>query len=185
MPLAIHSGPTRHRAVFMDRDGVINRNRNDYVKSWDEFELIPHAIEAMALISTSGRDLIVLTNQSAIARRLITREAVDEIHERLAALVADRGGSIKAFLVCPHAPEDHCDCRKPAPGLFYRAQQELQVDLAAAVMIGDQTSDVQAARAVGCEAILVDPLGKLNLPDGLECTVVSSLLEAARVVCTA
>ena len=77
MPLAIHSGPTRHRAVFMDRDGVINRNRNDYVKSWDEFELIPHAIEAMALISTSGRDLIVLTNQSAIAQGLVTADVVD------------------------------------------------------------------------------------------------------------
>ncbi len=167
----------------MDRDGVINRNRSDYVKQWGELELIPGALEAIAFISSSGRDLIVLTNQSAIARRLVTTETVDDIHNRLAALVAARGGSIKAFLVCPHAPEDRCHCRKPAPGLFFRAQDELQVNLANAVMIGDQITDVEAANSAGCDAILIDPSRTVPLSSNLECTVVSNIAEAAQVVC--
>src|SRR2546426_2885215 len=119
--------PLHYRTVFVDRDGVINRNREAYVKRWSEVELIPDAIDAMAHISSAGADLIVLTNQSAIARRLITRKTLDNIHRRIAALVAEQGGSIKAFLVCPHAPEDKCECRKPGPGLFFRAQRELGV----------------------------------------------------------
>jgi len=183
LPGTLNPGPIRHRTVFVDRDGVINRNRSDYVKSWEELELFPGAIDAMALMSRSGRDLIVLTNQSAIARRLVTMETVDDIHARIAALVGDRGGSIKAFLVCPHAPGDQCDCRKPAPGLFFRAQREFQVDLSDAVMIGDQASDVEAAFAAGCEAILVDALGTANVSHSLECTVVASIAEAAHLVC--
>jgi len=183
LPSAIHHDAIRHRTVFIDRDGVINRKRSGYVKSWEEIELIPGAIDAMAQMSSSGRDLIVLTNQSAIARRLVTREIVDAIHERLAKLVAEGGGSIKAFLVCPHSPEDRCECRKPAPGLFLRAQQELHVDLMDAVMIGDQASDVLAANAAGCDALLIDPSRTVHLSANLECTVVASIAEAAQVIC--
>jgi histidinol-phosphate phosphatase family protein len=143
------------RTLFVDRDGVINRMREDYVKSWDELELLPGAIESLASASKRGLELIVLSNQSAIGRGLVARETVDGIHRRIAALVAAEGGRIAAFLVCPHTPDDRCDCRKPAPGLLFRARDELGVDLSRAVMVGDQPTDVEAARAADCAAMLV------------------------------
>ena len=142
--------------LFVDRDGVINLRRQDHVKSLEEFEVLPGAIEALAAASRSGLDVIVMTNQSAIGRHMVTFETVESIHRELALRVTAAGGKIRGFLVCPHTPEDRCACRKPAPGLFFRARDELGVDLARAVMLGDQVSDVQAARAAGCAAILVD-----------------------------
>jgi D-glycero-D-manno-heptose 1,7-bisphosphate phosphatase len=141
--------------VFVDRDGVINRMLADYVKSWDEFEILPGALEALARLSAAGLEVIVLTNQSAIGRGLVSQGTVDEIHRRLLGLVRERGGDIRAFLVCPHAPEDRCDCRKPAPGLLFRARDELGIDLSRAVVAGDQLTDVDAALAAGCRAILI------------------------------
>jgi D-glycero-alpha-D-manno-heptose 1-phosphate guanylyltransferase len=143
------------KTLFVDRDGVINRRRDDYVKSLSELEVLPGAIEALATASKRGLDVIVLTNQSAIGRHLVSREMVDEIHRALGAMVAQVGGSIRAFLVCPHTPDEACDCRKPLPGLFFRARDELGVDLSRAVMIGDQPSDTAAARAARCAAMLV------------------------------
>jgi len=145
--------------VLLDRDGIINRMRPDYVKRWEEVEILPGTLDALARLSAAGCDLIVLTNQSAIGRGLVSRETVDEIHRKMAALVEAHGGRIRAFLVCPHTPADACDCRKPAPGLLLRARDELGVDLADAVMVGDQLSDVGAAQAAGCRAILLDPDG--------------------------
>jgi D-glycero-D-manno-heptose 1,7-bisphosphate phosphatase len=141
--------------VFLDRDGVINRMRVEYVRSWDDFELLPGALDAIGRLTRSGRDVIIVTNQSAIAQRFILPKAVDEIHVRLAAEVVRHGGRIRAFLICPHGKDDGCGCRKPAPGLFFRARDELGVDLADAVMVGDQVSDVEAAHAAGCDAILL------------------------------
>lgn len=143
--------------VLLDRDGVINRMRPDHVKSWEELELLPGAVEALARLTRAGCRLVVLTNQSAIGRGLITREQVDQIHDRLDAVVARAGGRIDAYLLCPHTPLDGCACRKPAPGLLLRARDELGIDLTRAVLIGDQLSDLDAARAAGCRAILVDP----------------------------
>jgi len=131
--------------------------RLDYVRRWEDVELLPGSLEALARLTAAGYDLVVLTNQSAIGRRLVTRAVVDEINRRLAEAAEQLGGRIRAFLVCPHAPADDCDCRKPRPGLLLRAQDELGIDLSRAVMIGDQLSDVAAARAAGCPAILVDP----------------------------
>ena len=172
-----------HPFVFVDRDGVINRMRTDYVRRWEEFEILPGALDAIARVSRSGREVIVLTNQSAISRQLVSRDVVDQIHDRLAKLVAARGGRIRAFLVCPHGPDDGCDCRKPLPGLFFRARDELGIDLAEAVMIGDQTSDLQAANAAGCDAILVDAaaVGAGNLENGF--ARVKNLVEAAQLIC--
>jgi D-glycero-D-manno-heptose 1,7-bisphosphate phosphatase len=143
--------------VFVDRDGVINRMLPNHVKSWEEFEVLPGAIEALTRLSAAGLEVVVLTNQSAIGRGLVSRQTVDEIHRRLLELVRRRGGDIRAFFVCPHTPSDHCDCRKPAPGLLFRARDQLGIDLSRAVMVGDQLSDVDAARAAGCAAILIRP----------------------------
>jgi D-glycero-D-manno-heptose 1,7-bisphosphate phosphatase len=167
----------------MDRDGIINRMRPDYVKNWQEFELLPGSLEAITRLSVAGYDVIILTNQSAIARGLVRLETVQDIHERLAAVIRERGGAVRAFLICPHEPSDGCECRKPLPGLFFRARDELGVDLRRSVMIGDQMSDIEAARAAGCQAILVDPIGATSAGVDLSgCTIVQSLEQAISVI---
>jgi len=148
---------SRWPVVFLDRDGVINRMRPDHVKVWKEFEILPGSVEAVARISSSGRRVIVLTNQSVIGLGLATEGTVECIHRRLRALVEEAGGRLDGFLVCPHTRDDGCDCRKPALGLFRKAERELGVDLGAAVMVGDQPSDVAAAEAAGCAVIVIDP----------------------------
>jgi D-glycero-D-manno-heptose 1,7-bisphosphate phosphatase len=174
----------RYQTVFIDRDGVINRMRSDYVKSWAEFEVLPGALDAIARLTRSGREVIVLTNQSAIGRRLVVPEVVDGIHSRVAAQAANRGGRIRAFLICPHTRGDGCNCRKPAPGLLFRARDELGVKLADAVMVGDQAWDIQAAWAAGCDAILVDANGTGGGMQGIhDCPVVANLAEAVDVIC--
>jgi histidinol-phosphate phosphatase family protein len=141
--------------VLVDRDGVLVKNRSDYVKSRMEMEILPGALDSIAALSQSGHRVFVVTNQSAIGRGLTTWDEVDSMHRQLAFEVSSVGGAIEAFLVCPHTPEDGCDCRKPAPGLFYQARDRYGVDLSSAVMIGDWETDTQAARAAGCTSILV------------------------------
>jgi D-glycero-D-manno-heptose 1,7-bisphosphate phosphatase len=102
----------------------------------------------------------------------------------LEALVEEQGGHIREFLVCPHGPDDGCSCRKPAPGLFFRARDELGVNLAEAVMVGDQIWDVQAARAAGCDAILIDSTGgKAHAIEAAGLMIVSNLAAAADLIC--
>jgi D-glycero-D-manno-heptose 1,7-bisphosphate phosphatase len=167
---------------LLDRDGIINRMRPDYVKRWEEVEIIPGSLDALARLSRGGCQLIVLTNQSAIGRGLVSRKTVDDIHDRMASLIAERGGKIRAFLVCPHTPADACDCRKPAPGLLLRARDELGVDLAHAVMVGDQRSDVEAARAAGCRAILLGSDGGTTRKPDDPWTSARTLSEAADLI---
>jgi D-glycero-D-manno-heptose 1,7-bisphosphate phosphatase len=176
----------RWRYVLLDRDGVINQMRPDYVKNLDEFVLLPGAVEAIARISRSGRTVVVVTNQAAVSRGLLSTETLSRIHDALLAQVKAAGGSIAGFMVCPHSPDAGCDCRKPAPGLFFRARDELGVNLSHAVGIGDQPSDVHAAVAAGCDAILVDALGDEPARAAMiGCIRVRSLAEAAEVVCDA
>ena len=145
----------RRPAVFVDRDGVIVRNRNDYVKSWDEVEVIPGAVEALARLSKSGHRVFVVTNQSAVSRGLISRAGLDDIHERISGMVESMGGRIEAFLVCPHHPDENCGCRKPNPGLLMEARDRYGVDLTRTVLIGDHETDLEAAASAGVDAILV------------------------------
>jgi D-sedoheptulose 7-phosphate isomerase len=145
----------RKVAVLIDRDGVIVKNRDDYVKTRIEMEVLPGALEALGKLSKQGHRVFVVTNQSAIGRGLTTLAEVDSMHSRLASEARRFGGEIEAFLVCPHTPEDGCECRKPAPGLLYQARDRYGVDLGSAVMIGDWETDAQAARAAGCASILV------------------------------
>lgn len=173
----------RYETVFLDRDGVVNEKAPGYVTSWDEFHILPGALDAITTISQSGRTVIVLTNQSAIAQKLVSQEEVATIHNRLAAMVVDHGGLIAAFLVCPHDRLDRCDCRKPAPGLFFRARDELGVNLADAVMVGDQKSDLEAAQAAGVDAILISPDSVPSSLPKSPTVVVRSLAEAATVIC--
>lgn len=142
-------------AIFVDRDGVINRNRQDYVKSWAEFEFLPGAIEGLRRLSELGWPIIVVSNQSAVGRGVVEPQVVEEIHARMVAAIRRAGGRVDDVLYCPHAPEEHCDCRKPQAGLFHQAAERHNIDLSRSYMIGDAACDVEAARAAGCKPVVV------------------------------
>jgi D-glycero-D-manno-heptose 1,7-bisphosphate phosphatase len=142
-------------AVFLDRDGVLCENRDDYVKSLDEFVFLPGAAEAVATLRKAGLMVVVVTNQSAIGRGVVAAEAVREIHDTMLATLKTQGAEVDDVLVCPHAPEANCDCRKPKPGLLIQAAGEHQIDLARSWMVGDASSDIAAGAKAGCETVLV------------------------------
>jgi len=142
-------------AVFLDRDGVINEERSDYVKSWREFQFLPGALEAMASLTEAGLPLIVITNQSAIGRGLVSAAEVREIHRRMVAAIEEVGGRIAQIYCCPHTPEQHCECRKPRSGLLLSAAREHDLELARCYLIGDKLTDIAAGQAVGCQCVLV------------------------------
>jgi len=142
-------------AVFLDRDGVINRNRPDHVKSWNEFEFLPGALEALKRLAGLGWPVVVVTNQAAIGRGLVDPSEVEEIHRRMVDEVRLFGGRIDAVLYCPHRPDEGCECRKPKLGLLIEASRLLHLDLAASILVGDAESDLLAARAAGCRPVMV------------------------------
>jgi D-glycero-D-manno-heptose 1,7-bisphosphate phosphatase len=141
--------------VFLDRDGVINRNRIDHVKSWSEFEFLPGALEALKRLAGLDLPVVVVTNQAAIGRGLIDAAEVDEIHRRMIEAVRLFGGRIDAVLCCPHRPDEGCECRKPKPGLLIQAARMLRLDLAVSILVGDAESDLLAAQAAGCSPVIV------------------------------
>src|SRR5512133_3041926 len=148
-------GGMRMPAVFLDRDGVINENRCDHVKSWDEFVFLPGVLEALRRLSELERPVVVVSNQAIIGRGVTSREVVDEIGRRMVEAVCAHGGRIDAVLYCPHRPEEGCRCRKPQPGLLTDAAGQMGLDLGASYLVGDAESDLGAARAAGCRPILV------------------------------
>jgi len=144
------------QAVFLDRDGVINRERADYVKSWEEFEFLPGVLPALQRLATLNAPILVISNQSAIGRGLVTDATVNAIHQAAQAKIVAAGGRIDGFFVCPHRPEEACACRKPKPGLLFQAAKQFALDLSQCVFIGDALTDFQAAEAAGCQCILVE-----------------------------
>lgn len=142
-------------AVFLDRDGVINENRADHVKTWQEFQFLPGALEAIVRLSGAGFKVFVITNQAIINRGLVSRSTVDAINLRMVREVWNRGGRIDAVAYCPHRPEESCACRKPRPGLLHQIAREHHINLTRAVVIGDALTDLEAGQMVGCETILV------------------------------
>jgi D-glycero-D-manno-heptose 1,7-bisphosphate phosphatase len=144
------------KVVFLDRDGVINRDSPDYIKSWSEFEFLPGSLEAMRRLTLNRFLTIIITNQSVIHRNLVTAEGLEHIHSMMIKTVQDQGGEIQDIFFCPHIPQDLCACRKPKPGLIFQAQHKYRVDLATAFMVGDSVKDIECARSAGCgHAILV------------------------------
>jgi D-glycero-D-manno-heptose 1,7-bisphosphate phosphatase len=146
---------TRRRAVFLDRDGVINENRQDYVKTWDEFVFLPGALDSLRLLAHSEFLVVIISNQSAIHRGLVSTAVVEEIHRRMLSEVEKIGARIDGVYYCPHAPSEVCDCRKPLPGLLLKAAEEMQIDLEQSYCVGDKLTDLAAGRAAGCRGILV------------------------------
>ncbi len=140
----------RLQAVFLDRDGVINRDSPDYVTSWAQYEFLPGSLAAIATLSAAAIDVFVITNQSALARGLMDPETLADIHRRLTRAVAQKGGRLRAILHCPHHPADLCGCRKPAPGMILQAQARFGLDLTRCVMVGDRATDIACGLAAGC-----------------------------------
>lgn len=143
------------QAIFLDRDGTLNRERGDYVKSWQEYEWLPGALSALAQIANLQLPILVITNQSAIGRGILSLDELNCVHAQARAEAQAWGGRIDEFFVCPHAPDAGCDCRKPKPGLLLAAAAQYDLDLERCVFVGDSITDMQAAIAAGCAAILV------------------------------
>ena len=144
------------RVVFLDRDGTINYDSPDYIKGRSEFKFIPGSIEAIRLLTLNGFTSIVITNQSALARDLISPGELDHIHFMMKSAIISGGGKITDIFFCPHLPNDGCDCRKPAPGMLLQAQRKYNIDLPSSTMVGDSAKDIECARNAGCgKAVLV------------------------------
>ncbi|MFH2045320.1 MAG: D-glycero-beta-D-manno-heptose 1,7-bisphosphate 7-phosphatase [Pseudomonadota bacterium] len=142
--------------IFLDRDGVINKDSPDYIKNWSEFEFIPGSIEAIKILSNNDYPVIIITNQSMINRKISTFDNLEFIHVMINKTVKIEGGNIKDIFFCPHTPEEECECRKPKPGLIDQAQKKYAINIAKSVMIGDSSKDIECARNAGCGyAILV------------------------------
>lgn len=143
------------RLVILDRDGVINHDSVDFIKSPDEWIAIEGSIDAIVRLSAAGFDVAVATNQSGIGRKLLDFPTLEAIHRKMRREVRDAGGDISRIVFCPHHPDDGCDCRKPGTGLFKRLGRELGVPLDGVPMVGDSERDIDAATAVGGRPILV------------------------------
>ncbi|HNP35777.1 MAG TPA: D-glycero-beta-D-manno-heptose 1,7-bisphosphate 7-phosphatase [Woeseiaceae bacterium] len=143
------------RLVILDRDGVINRESKDFVKSLEEWVPLPGSIAAIVRLSHAGFTIAVASNQSGLARGLFDEAALLSMHTRLRELVASEGGLLGEIVVCPHGPDDGCDCRKPKPGMLIRLAHNYGVELDAVPVIGDSLRDLEAARAAGARPILV------------------------------
>lgn len=147
-------------AIFLDRDGVIIENRDEYVRSWDDVALIPGALEALALASSEGWKLVIISNQAGIGKGLIPPSTANEINHRLVEIIRQHGGRIDGVFICPHTNQDDCECRKPRPGLILRAARDLNIDLSASLLIGDALSDIQAGQNAGLSRLILVQTGR-------------------------
>ena len=144
------------RAVFLDRDGVLTRERSDHVKTPEELEVLPDIASPLRDLRRRGFRLVVVTNQSVVGRGLATDEDMRRIHEKLQLELEQMGCRVDAIYYCPHLPGTGCSCRKPEPGLILRAGKELGIDLSSSWMIGDKEIDLEAAKRAGCRGVRVE-----------------------------
>ena len=141
--------------VVLDRDGVINEDSAEFIKSVVEWRPIDGSLEAIAALHRARFRVAVVTNQSGVGRGLLTEQTLAAIHERMTAAVREAGGELAGVYYCPHRPDEGCDCRKPKTALLRRLERDLGCSVAGAPFIGDRLSDVEAADAVGARAVLV------------------------------
>ena len=137
------------KAIFLDRDGVIIENRSNYVRSWEDVEFLPGALKALEKLAAAPYKIIVVTNQSAVGRGIITASEAESINERLLKIVREAGGRIDGSYMCPHAPQENCQCRKPRPGMLLEAANDLRIDMEGSLMVGDALTDIEAGQAAG------------------------------------
>ncbi len=152
-----------HRtAVFIDRDGVINRKmpEGDYVKDWTEFYFLPGVIEALRILKEKKFLIIVVTNQRGVAKSIVPEKILNEIHEKMQEEIKGYGGAVDAVYFCPHETTDRCHCRKPEPGMILKAIRDfknkgVEIDIENSYMIGDSESDIIAGKAVGLKTVKI------------------------------
>jgi D-glycero-D-manno-heptose 1,7-bisphosphate phosphatase len=146
---------TEKKIVILDRDGVINEDSDEYIKSPDEWRPIEGSLQAIARLTRAGFRVYVATNQSGLTRGLFTIETLHKIHHKMLEELQHLGGSVDAIFFCPHGPDDHCDCRKPQPGLFLEIGRRNNISLEGIPVVGDSFRDIEAAWAAKARPILV------------------------------
>lgn len=171
------------KIIILDRDGVINEDSDNYIKSPEEWEPIPGSLEAIAQLNKAGYQVVVATNQSGIGRGLFDIETLSAIHQKMHRLLSVHGGRVEALFFCPHAPGQRCTCRKPLPGLFEEIGQRFGIELDGVPSVGDSLRDIEAALAVNAQPMLVRTgkgmrtLADDNLPE--EVPIFDDLAEVA------
>jgi D-glycero-D-manno-heptose 1,7-bisphosphate phosphatase len=160
------TGESSIKLVVLDRDGTINEDRDDYVKSADEWTPLPGALEAIARLNHAGWHVAIASNQSGLGRGLFDMAALNTMHIKMNQLLARQGGRVDAVFFCPHAPDEACDCRKPLPGLFQQIANRYGIEMNGVPVVGDSLRDLQAGAAVGCEPHLVCTGKAGGLDDG-------------------
>lgn len=151
----------KSRAIFLDRDGVINKNRDDYVKNIKELEILPFVAKAINLMNKTNFKVIVISNQSGVNRGLISINKLYEIHEFMKNKLLQENARIDGIYFCPHRPDESCNCRKPKPALILNAANDLDIDLSKSFMIGDRESDRIAAKEAGVQFVFINTNGNL------------------------
>jgi D-glycero-D-manno-heptose 1,7-bisphosphate phosphatase len=159
------------KLIILDRDGVINEDSDNYIRSPEEFIPLPGSLEAIARLHRAGYTIAVATNQSGIARGYFDVDTLNRMHEKLSQLLAAYGGQIDGIFYCPHGPDTHCECRKPKPGLLLDIKSRFNTVMQDVPVVGDSLRDLQSARAVGAKPVLVKT-GKgertINKHEGLD-----------------
>ncbi len=143
------------KLIILDRDGVINQDSDNFIKSVDEFIPLPGSIEAIARLNQAGYRVAIATNQSGIARGYYDLDTLNAMHDKLRNELANHGGSIDMIAFCPHGPDDNCNCRKPKPGMYKTIAARFDIALDGVPVVGDSLRDLQAAQQVGASPILV------------------------------
>ena len=143
------------KLVILDRDGVINRDSDDFIKSPEEWQPIKGSLEAIARLSQAGFDVVIISNQSGVGRGLFSADMLGRIHVRMIDYIHQHGGKIHGLLVCPHHPDDDCKCRKPKDGLYNELTQRLNINFKDVYSVGDSLRDLEAANAAGATPVLV------------------------------
>lgn len=148
---------TKNKAVFLDRDGVINKKRiNDYVKCWEEFLFLPGVKEAIKLLNQAQFKVIIITNQAGVGKGLVKEEQLQLIHQQMLDELKEYGAHIDGIYYCPHLPEDNCNCRKPKTGMLEQAEKDFNIDFKNSYLIGDEDKDVEAGQKMGCKTYMVN-----------------------------
>lgn len=147
----------KYKVIFLDRDGVINKPAppHDYIKSWEEFEFLPGAIEGLKILYDLGYKLVIVTNQRGIARGMLSWDKLNEIHNKMQEVLKENGVIIDHIFVCPHDENDNCDCRKPKDGLLRKIEEYYEVDKENSYMIGDLESDIEAGKVYGVKTVYI------------------------------
>lgn len=160
-------------AIFLDRDGVIIENVDTYIRSWEDVIFLPSSLDSLRKLNASVYKIVIITNQSAVGRGLISLAQAQEINQKAIDVILQTGGRVDGLFMCPHSPQEGCDCRKPLPGLILKAAELLTLDLQHSILIGDAITDIQSGQAAGIPTNILVKTGRGSAQ--LQLTTASSL----------